>query len=279
MTDRARRLLRWYGRHRRDLPWRHTDDPWEILVGEVMLQQTQAARVAGRYRDFLERFPTPGALAAADVRSVLAAWSGLGYNSRVLRLQEAAAIVDRHGWPVDVAGLQKLPGIGPYTAAAVACFAFGAQVPAVDTNLRRVLSRWSGRPLAGSELHAAASEELPAGRAADWNQAVMDLGSLLCTPRDPDCGRCPVSSDCRDPGLYVAPRRQPRFEGSVRQARGAIIRALTERSTVVTADVAPQLDPNVVEEALAALNDEGLVTVQEGRVSLREAPGAGRITG
>ncbi len=272
MTGRSARLLRWYEQNRRDLPWRGTDDPWEVLVAEVMLQQTQASRVAGRYREFLEQFPTARHLAEAGVRPVLKAWTGLGYNSRVLRLRDAAAIIERDGWPVDEVGLRELPGIGPYTAAAVACFAFGEQVPAVDTNLRRVLSRWEGRSLTGGALQEFAAVELPEGRAEDWNQAMMDLGSLLCTPRDPDCELCPVRGDCSGPDVYMPPRPQPRFDGSVRQARGAIIRTLTEQPTVAVADVAPELDPNVVEEALTALNEEGVVTLHEGRVSLSEAP-------
>ncbi|NOY56765.1 MAG: A/G-specific adenine glycosylase, partial [Actinobacteria bacterium] len=198
-------LLEWYGHTRRSLPWRQTDDPWRILVSEVMLQQTQASRVTGAYVRFLDRFPDPASAARADAAEILAIWSGLGYNTRALRLREAARSIVAHGWPTTAETLRSLPGVGPYTAAAVACFAFGEQVPAVDTNLRRVLSRWFGRPLDGAELADAADTQLADGSAADWNQAVMDLGATLCRPRRPVCASCPVASWCVGPDVYTAP--------------------------------------------------------------------------
>jgi hypothetical protein len=164
LDDLRDALLRWYGRARRDLPWRRTTDPYAILVSEVMLQQTQVARVVPRYLEWIERWPTAPALAAASRADVLAAWVGLGYNRRALALHAAATAVARDGWPED---LRDLPGVGPYTAAAVASFAFGAQVTAVDTNARRVAARL-GR--------GAPDALLPAGRAAEWNQAAMGSG-------------------------------------------------------------------------------------------------------
>ncbi len=164
-------LLAWYARERRDLPWRRTSDPYAILVSEVMLQQTQVARVAPRFEEWLERWPGEASLAGARRPEVLAAWVGLGYNTRAVRLQEACRIVVRDGWPRTARGLQALPGVGPYTAAAVASFAFGEQVAAVDTNVRRVAARLGcGSP----------QELLPAGRAHDWNQAMMELGATTC---------------------------------------------------------------------------------------------------
>ena len=169
-------ILAWYDAVRRDLPWRRTRDPYAILVSEVMLQQTQVARVVPYYEAFLARFPDEAALAPAPVADVLRLWSGLGYNRRALALQAAAAAVARDGWPADVEGLLALPGVGPYTAAAVASFAFGEQAAAVDTNVRRVIERLDRRRRRPPELARRAERLMPGGRAADWNQALMELG-------------------------------------------------------------------------------------------------------
>ena len=190
-------LLAWYAAAARDLPWRRTRDPYALLVSEVMLQQTQAARVVPRYERFLARFPDAAALAAAPVRDVLEEWSGLGYNRRALALHAAAREVAAHGWPAD---LTTLPGVGGYTAAAVASFAWDAQRAAVDVNVRRVIERWDGRPRTARELSARAEALLPAGRAAPWNQAMMELGARVCGPRRADCAACPVSAWCASAG-------------------------------------------------------------------------------
>lgn len=238
--SRAARLLAWGERARRDLPWRRTRDPWAVLVAEVMLQQTQAARVAERYCAFLERFPTPGACAAAPVGEVVRAWSGLGYNRRAVNLHRAAhTVVGTCGGrvPDDLAALRSLPGVGPYTARAVLAFAFERDVGVVDTNAARVLARWAGRALSASEAQAAADAAVPAGRGWAWNQAMLDLGALVCRRRRPVCGDCPVAGDCAwtsagrpapDPaeGSAGVPRRQSRFEGSDRQGRGRLVEAL-----------------------------------------------------
>jgi A/G-specific adenine glycosylase len=252
-------LVEWFRRSARPLPWRVTTDPYRILVSEVMLQQTQAERVAPYFERFIEVFPTAEALAAASLDEVLRLWSGLGYNSRAKRLRDAAAAVAADGWPRDVEGLQRLPGVGPYTARAVAAFSFGERVAAVDTNLRRVLSRWHGAPLAGIGLAAAAEREL-GDDAAEWNQAMMDLGAQLCRPRSPACGECPVEAWCAGPETYVAPRPQGRFEGSPRQVRGAVVRQLIERPASLSNLVrATGFDPTAVEQALDDLGDEGVV--------------------
>jgi len=226
-----------------------------------MLQQTQAARVVPFFERFMARYPTPAAIAQAPAAEVLALWSGLGYNRRAIRLQEAARRIAGNGWPPDTAGLQALPGIGPYTAAAVACFAYGEQVPTTDTNLRRVLSRWLGRPLRGPELAEVARGELPSGRAADWNQALMDLGAGICRPVEPSCGECPVEDWCAGPETYVAPPSQGRFRGSRREARGAVVRGLVARgaSTLTELSATTDLDKRQVSTALKTLSDEGMV--------------------
>lgn len=252
-------LLAWYARQRRTLPWRDETDPYLILVSEVMLQQTQASRVIPFYDRFVARFPTIESLACAVLQDVLDAWTGLGYNTRALRLREAARIIHTDGWPTTPETLSDLPGVGPYTAAAVASFAFGAQVPAVDTNLRRVLSRWHGESLTGAVLTATAKATLgqPAGV---WNQAMMDLGATVCVPRNPLCTICPVKDWCSGPAAYTPPTAQGRFEGSARQLRGAIVRTLV-RHTATIDDIVQQtgFSPGQVESAIDNLAAEGLI--------------------
>lgn len=260
--DRNGALLEWFAESSRTLPWRGDTDPWHILVSEVMLQQTPVRRVEPRYGPFLARYPEPAALAASPRADLITAWGGLGYLRRAFHLQSAAERIADNGWPTTPAGLRELPGVGPYTAAAVACFAFGHPVPTVDTNLRRVLFRWEGRALTGAELGSVAEQSLAADSPADWNQAVMDLGSSLCRPRAPRCGECPVTKWCTDPGLYVPPPRQAPFEGSVRQVRAAALRHLAVSGTARRETLATEIghDPDLVERALAALLAEGLVT-------------------
>lgn len=262
-------LFAWYEQYGRDFPWRQTNDPWAILVSEVMSQQTQIDRVATRYENFLARFPNPEALADATTGDVLTAWSGLGYNRRAINLQAAARVVAKSGWPSSAAALERLPGIGPYTAAAVACFAFGEQVPAIDTNLKRVLSRWVGRPLVGKELANAASLMLPAGQAARWNSALMDLGAQICRPA-PLCEACPVAESCVDPTVYIPPPRQARFHGSVRQTRGAIVRVMLDGQERTVQNVATAVghDEERITAALEALTREGVLTTSDRGYSL-----------
>jgi A/G-specific adenine glycosylase len=237
-------LLDWYAREARDLPWRRTRDPYAILVSEVMLQQTQVARVVPRYEAWLARWPTAAALAAAPVADVLAEWVGLGYNRRALRLREACTIVARDGWPEDLRGL---PGIGPYTAAAVGAFAFGRDELPVDTNVRRVLDRTGWTP----------SRTPPA-----LGQALMELGATVCRARDVGCGRCPIASGCASAGRVeiaaraVAGGRAPRerFEDSNRWVRGRVVEALA-----AGAGLPAGIPPERLERAVDGLVRDGLV--------------------
>lgn len=195
-------LLGWYARHGRDLPWRRTRDPYAILVSEIMLQQTQVSRVLDYYPRFLARYPTVEDLAAAPAPAVRESWAGLGYYRRAENLHRTAGLVaERHGgrFPDAVADLQDLPGIGRYTAGAVATFAFGQDAPILDTNAARVLARVFGRGRRRgrtARLWALAAATIPVGRGYDFNQAIMDLGALVCRARTPACPACPVRTAC-----------------------------------------------------------------------------------
>lgn len=258
--------MAWYQRNRRDLPWRRTRDPWAILVSEVMLQQTQAARVVGVYERFMAVYPNPEDFARASAAEVVAAWEDLGYLRRARHLAAAARVIATCGWPAD---LTELPGVGRYTAAAVRAFAGGESVAAVDVNLRRVLSRWEGRVLPVPAAEVAASRQLDRGRPADWNQAMMDLGAGLCRPRAPRCDRCPVTDWCRDPNVELPSSRQSPFEGSVRQARAALLKRLAT-SDQPLAGLAEELDldPVTVAKAVEDLMGEGAVTGDGRRLRL-----------
>ena len=252
-------LLEWFEINHRSLPWRATTDPYPVLVSEVMLQQTQVARVIPKFIAFVETWPDVASLASADTDDLLISWSGLGYNSRVLRLRDTARIVRADGWPRSIADLKELPGIGPYTAAALGSISFGFEVPAVDTNLKRVLSRWAGEPLSRCELDSYATEVLgsPAG---EWNQAVMDLGSALCTTSDPTCDACPVADWCLDPTIYEAPRPQTRFNGSNRQLRGVLVRTHLAGGDLHHAGRSLNRTDAEIRSAISSLQAEGLLT-------------------
>lgn len=194
-----KRLLSWYDAHARALPWRNDRNPYRVWISEIMLQQTRVAAVLDHYHEFLLRFPSVQKLAAARGESVLAAWSGLGYYRRA-RMMHATAkrIVREYGgnFPATAEELGELPGIGRYTAAAIASIAFGVRVAVVDGNVERVLQRLAGRRLAGEEFWRAANELADAKRPGDFNQAMMELGAVICTPRSPGCGTCPVRALC-----------------------------------------------------------------------------------
>jgi A/G-specific adenine glycosylase len=233
-------LLAWYSRFGRDLPWRHTTDPYAILVSEVMLQQTQVERVIPRYLDWLQRWPTATALAASSPGDVIRAWQGLGYNRRALALHQAAVIIASEGWPED---LTRLPGVGPYTAAAVRNFALGEDILPRDVNVDRV-ERRTGHSFGGTAA-----------------QALMDLGATVCLARVPRCGTCPLKDVCPSRGTRAEPlRKQSRFEGSFRQRRADTLRLVAAAATN-----RDELDREVVE----ALTRDGLVVVgTDGTVSL-----------
>ncbi|MDX6409397.1 MAG: A/G-specific adenine glycosylase [Gaiellaceae bacterium] len=225
-------LLTWFAEHGRDLPWRRTHDPYAILVSEVMLQQTQVERVIPRYLGWLERWPSVEALAAAPVADVIRDWQGLGYNRRGLNLHRAAQKIAAEGWPDE---LTELPGVGPYTAAAIGNFALGRDVLPVDTNVNRIQERTDHR------FSAAAG------------QALMDLGATVCLARIPRCGACPLASACPSRGRRYEPlRKQSRFEGSFRQRRAQTLKLVAESEQPLS-----ELD----RDAVQSLARDGLVQV------------------
>jgi A/G-specific adenine glycosylase len=275
----------WYAHHgRHDLPWRTTRDRWAVLVSEVMLQQTQVGRVAGVWPGFMARFPTPEAMAAAGPGQVIAAWGTLGYPRRARRLWEAAERVAAHGWPE---ALTDLPGVGRYTADAVAAQVDGRDAPAIETNIRRVVERRAGRTLSPSEAAAASREAGAPLDGRDRLLALMDIGAVLCRPRGPRCPECPLEPGCatassiaaetrpatrpRDTGDPSAgPRdtgtpsagvpwrtlgrraRQPAYEGSFRQRRGRVLAELR---------AGPRPSAGLDADALASLVEDGLAAL------------------
>lgn len=234
-------LMAWFSRNGRDLPWRETRDPYSILVSEVMLQQTQVERVLPRWSAWLERWPTPEELAAASPADVIREWQGLGYNRRALSLHRAAVAIAESGWPDD---LTELPGVGPYTAAAIRNQAFGEAVLPVDTNVARIQERTG---------HAFGPESL---------QALFDLGATICLARIPRCDVCPLAAECPSRGRRYKPlRKQSRFEGSFRQRRARTLRLVAEGGRSLA-----DLDA----EAVASLASDGLVSLRADIVALPE---------
>ncbi len=292
-------LLGWYREAHRDLPWRGAFDPYLVLVAEFMLQQTQVSRVEPIFVRFARLFPTVGKLADAPVAEVIRTWSGMGYNRRAVNLHRTAVLIrSDHGGivPSDEETLRGFPGVGRYTAAAVACFGFGQRVAVLDTNVQRVLGRVNAgpMPMSASEGWCLAEESLPRDEsaAADWNQALMDLGATVCIARTPRCGGCPVRTICVSADTYEAAGRDrepmvvaerpkiPAYLGSSRYYRGRIVEALrTAEGSISIEELARfvftgsdgetsgQMDERIA-RLVDSLDKEGLVHSDDGSVSL-----------
>lgn len=267
----AEALRAWFAPRRALYPWRRTTDPYAVLVSEVMLQQTQAARVVPAFERFLRRFPSVRVLAKAPRDDVVRAWEGLGYNRRAVALSETARrlVVEHRGRvPRDPGALLRLPGIGPYTAAAIASLAFGEHVAALDTNARRIVARVHAARDADdvppAKLRELADRWLDRGDPGTWNQALMDLGREVCRPR-PRCDVCPIAFGCRFPAEAAAPqpsrRRQGRFEGSSRQVRGAVVGSLRRRGSASMRSICDdtRFPAGRIRDAVEALCRDGLV--------------------
>ncbi|MBI2428170.1 MAG: A/G-specific adenine glycosylase [Ignavibacteriales bacterium] len=286
-----KKLLQWYARHSRSLPWRTTHDPYRILVSEFMLQQTQVNRVVEHYKRWLKKFPSFQSLASASRADVLRSWSGLGYNNRAIRLQELSRIVVTHRprrIPNTIEELRMLPGIGKYTAHAVACFAFGQNVPVVDVNVRRIVTRWTRKVRSSSEIvpdkeaWEIAERLLPPKKAYDWNQALMDLGSAYCTMQQPKCPECPVSAHCASAFSKLFLQREnkvrknePSRKGIPRRLyRGRILKLL-HNTALSAGEAAFHLwkdptgrDIDWIDNVLRQMEHDGLVERRKNRYSI-----------
>lgn len=263
----------WYATHgRHALPWRLTADPYAVLVSEVMLQQTQVDRVLPRYVAWLERWPSVGALAEATVADVIREWSGLGYNRRAVQLHRAAQLIVPDGFPATAADLQALPGVGEYTAAAVASFAFDEHVAVADINIARcvsraLLGRASQRAVTPAAISGACDALLPSADARAHNLALMDLGAMVCQAKTPRCDECPLRDLCEwrragSPAAESRPRQSLRFEDTARFARGRIVEALRARDSLPTSEISDLLPPKhraPLAAYLAALERDGLL--------------------
>jgi A/G-specific adenine glycosylase len=284
--DARAAILAWFDARGRSFPFRGIADPYAILVSETMAQQTQISRATEKWTGFVARYPTVEALAAAAPADVLREWRGLGYNRRALNLWRAAqAIVQEHGGrvPSDLAALERLPGVGPYTARAVAALAFGQPVGAVDTNVRRVLGRIVGGTTqpGARELQAIADAIVPRDRPGDWTHALMDVGATICKPIRPACPTCPAAAWCAfaqagsDPRTPTRrPSRDPAFAATSRWLRGRLLDRLRDEGDGWTALAAPlgDHDAAAVERALAAMERDGLVERHPTDPSLARLP-------
>jgi A/G-specific adenine glycosylase len=251
-------ITAWFAREgRHELPWRHTRDRWAVLVSEVMLHQTQVTRVAAAWPAFVARFPDPVTMAAAGPGAVIAAWGTLGYPRRARRLWETAAVIAEHGWPDD---LTCLPGVGRYTARAIGAQADGADLPAVEVNGRRVAERAAGRALPDREAEAVMLELGRPLRDRDRLLALMDVGALVCRPREPRCDECPLRRRCATRGVRDGERRsrQGRFEGSFRQRRGRVMARLRAGEAVDAASLDRDALASLVADGLAVIDDEAI---------------------
>ena len=287
------KVLRWYRKNGRQLPWRNEDDPYRVLVSEVMLQQTQVSRVLTKYPRFLKRFPSLRKLADAKTSDVIKAWEGMGYNNRALRLQRlAVTVLDEHRGriPGNIQELEALPGIGRYTAHALACFSFGQQVPVVDTNIKRVLTRLRfpqrRRPAPKEEdIWDLAESLLPRRQSHDWNQALMDLGATICTAARPKCDLCPLVDLCPsahrvDTRIRTPRKPEPKRDGIPNRIyRGRVIQAFRElrtRGGMAPTALARKIKPDFTSvdrrwfaSLIRGLQKDGLIQIRAGnRISL-----------
>jgi A/G-specific adenine glycosylase len=272
------RLFRWHQARRRPLLIREAADPWQVLVAEVMSQQTGIERVGPAWQRFVARWPSPADLAKAGTHELLAAWAGLGYNRRALSLRDCARtiVADHDGQvPSTVVVLESLPGIGPYTARAVAASAFGVPVAPLDVNVRRVVSRVLGVPVASTALQAAADEIVSRRQSRRWLDAVMDLASATCTPRTPSCGACPIATICASRGTVVSIEQKTTavpFVKTNRWLRGRLIAAVTAAPAGTWVSLPERLghhDAVAIGSAAQSLEREGFLDLHAGEARAR----------
>ena len=277
MSSLHQPVLSWYKKNKRDLPWRKTD-AWGVLVSEIMLQQTPVARVLPIYIEWMKRWPTPAALAAATPAQIITAWGRLGYPRRALRLHECAKVISAKyngRIPDTQSELRELPGIGDYTSAAIIAFAFEGRSLVLDINIRRVFARAIDGieipPSAPTKSERSEREKLiPAKNPHVWAAATMELGALICTAKKPKCGQCPLADQCiwrsLDYPVSDQPKRTQSWHGTDRQCRGVIVQALRENPALKKKEILQLWDvPSQVEKALLTLLEDGLVVEQKGQ--------------
>lgn len=279
ITKMRRMLLAWYRKAKRDLPWRKTQDPYAIVLSEIMLQQTQVDRVIPKWTAWLQIFPTWASLAQAKTADVLRAWSGLGYNRRALMLQKLALHVEEQGdFPKNEETMRELPGIGPYTAGAVSAFAFHIKGSApVDTNIDRVLRRVFGFQRKDAREIVALAKEVVPSDVASWNHALMDLGASKCTARKPQCETCPLKTICAScpcTGDDIVKIKQKKFEGSDRMYRGRLLRTLHQKGMLQRSEVGfyiklseeeriGRILSNLIKDGFIMVDTQGVIRVAE----------------
>lgn len=282
ITNMHQLLLAWYKKAQRDLPWRKTQDPYAIVLSEVMLQQTQVDRVIPKWHAWLAAFPTWQALARAKTADVLKAWSGLGYNRRALMLQKLASTVEEWGsFPEDEESMRDLPGIGPYTAAAVAAFAFRTPGSApIDTNIDRVLRRVFGYRKKDAKAVALLAKKIAPPDVASWNHALMDLGASKCGARKPQCETCPLQKICASypcKGDDIVKVKQKKFEGSDRMYRGRLLRALHKATVLRRNNLGKEIglsDDIRIQRIIDGLTKDGFIEVDtQGNIRIAEMKG------
>lgn len=269
-------ILKWFAENKRDLPWRKST-PWGVLVSEFMLQQTPVVRVLPKWNEWMQRWPTPSDLASASTAEVITAWGRLGYPRRALRLYECAKIIENEfngKVPESEEILKSLPGVGEYTAAAIASFAYEAKALVLDINIRRVFARVidgveSPKTSMSNLERASRAELIPERNAHVWAAATMELGALVCTSRNPKCGQCPVSSICAWKAAGYPESDQPRkiqsWHGTDRQCRGIVVQALRENAALDIREIKKLWhDESQIEKALTTLIQDGLVSLNEG---------------
>jgi A/G-specific adenine glycosylase len=277
MSSLHQPVLAWYKKNKRELPWRNTD-AWGVLVSEIMLQQTPVARVLPVYNEWMKRWPTPAALAAATPAQVITAWGRLGYPRRALRLHDCAKVIStqyKGKIPTTQSELRELPGVGDYTSAAIIAFAFEGRSLVLDINIRRVFAR----VIDGIEVPTAAPTKserqereklIPTKNPHVWAAATMELGALICTAKNPKCGQCPLADQCiwrsLDYPLSDQPKRTQSWHGTDRQCRGVIVQALRENPALSKKEIMQLWDvPSQVEKALLTLLEDGLLVEQKGQ--------------
>lgn len=275
MSSLEEAIIEWFAANKRDLPWRNTT-PWGVVVSEFMLQQTPVVRVLPKWNEWMMRWPTPQDLASASTAEIITAWGRLGYPRRALRLHESAKIISRDfagKVPDTEAELRSLPGIGEYTAAAIAAFAFDTKSLVLDINIRRLFARVldgveAPKPSSTKEERIARTQLIPNEEAHVWAAATMELGALICTSRNPKCDLCPLASVCQWKALGYPPSDLPRrtqgWHGTDRQCRGVIVQALRENAALSKHELENLWhDQSQIEKALTTLVEDGLISFNE----------------